>query len=178
MRVHARFLRSSRPWRVSVCRTCCVYVCDRRPQTCHQAHYSGSGCRNCGWDARFSDVGEVEVIHNGKYVGRIHACATECTEDRFQYNDWITHVVQCKKTADSTGDETHGAKEAYTVKVWGPIVATRRGFLQHTRTSLDNYFRHQWSLHNHRIVAKAYKYVGEVVLGVAVVAVVVGCRER
>ena len=143
-----------------------MHVRDRRPQTCHQAHHSGSGCRNCGGDARFSDISPVDVFDDGKFVGRIHACVTECSEDPFRYNDWISHVMKRKTTADATGDETYGAKDTYTVKVWGTIVASRRAFLQHTRTSLDNYFRHQWSLHNHRIVEKQYRYVVEVVSGV------------
>ena len=39
-----------------------MHVRDMRPQTCHQAHHSSSGCRNCGWDARFSDISPVDVF--------------------------------------------------------------------------------------------------------------------
>jgi hypothetical protein len=38
-------------------------------------HTSGSGCRNCRSDARFSDISPVDVFDDGKLVGCIHACA-------------------------------------------------------------------------------------------------------
>lgn len=134
----------------------------RRPQVCHHAQLSGGSCRACGWDAVFADIPALEFFDedSGRLSGRLHACPTECNEDRLVWNDWQHHQVKRKRAADADG--TFGASDAYKVTFWGPTVGTRRLFFQHARRCLNDYVRHAWALHNDRIVNKLFKYVFEV----------------
>ena len=95
------------------------------------------------------------MFDDGKFVGRIHACVTECSEDPFRYNDWISHVMKRKTTADATGDETYGAKDTYTVKVWAPRWPASRSFqpdgaLRAGPVALYNGTIKRWGMHGVR----------------------------
>jgi hypothetical protein len=105
---------------------------------------------NGGWDAVFADIPALEFFDedSGRLSGRLHACPTECNEDRLVWNDWQHHQVKRKRAAD--GDGTFGASDAYKVTFWGPTVGTRRLFFQHARRCLNDDVRHAWALHNHR----------------------------